>query len=96
MGRGALLLLLLFIINRVFYKVKERERYLIFRHVGLLEIHNKKFRMTKLPLKTVRQFIFDEVILSDSKIAKHEDEKIFSYLTQKVFWEYFIRLWCVL
>lgn len=91
-----MLLLLLFIINRVFYKVKERERYLIFRHVGFLEIHNKKFRMTKLPLKTVRQFIFDEVILSDSKIAKHEDEKIFSYLTQKVFWEYFIRLWCVL
>ncbi|XP_051858463.1 double-strand break repair protein MRE11 [Drosophila albomicans] len=35
------------------------------KHVGILEIYKTKFHLTPLPLKTVRPFVFDSVILTD-------------------------------
>lgn len=33
------------------------------KHVGLLQIHKKQFNMTPIPLKTVRPFIFRDLVL---------------------------------
>ncbi|KAH8306756.1 hypothetical protein KR044_012577, partial [Drosophila immigrans] len=35
------------------------------KHVGILEIYKTKFHLTPLPLKTVRPFIFESVVLAD-------------------------------
>ena len=56
----------------------------MFRHVGLLQIHNKAFRMKKLPLHTVRQFIFDDLMLSDTSLDPTQEEQVYDYLTEKV------------
>lgn len=36
------------------------------RHVALLEVHGKEYRLTPIPLRTVRPFVLDEVCLSDA------------------------------
>jgi len=54
------------------------------KHVGLLHVYQKTFKMEPLPLQTVRQFMFDNIVLSDTNLLSHEDEKVFSYLTEKV------------
>jgi hypothetical protein len=36
------------------------------RHVALMEVHGKDYRLTPIPLRTVRPFVLDEVILSDA------------------------------
>lgn len=41
------------------------------RHVALLEVHGKNHKLTPIPLRTVRPFVLDEVILSDAA----EDQK---------------------
>ncbi|KAI0692701.1 Mre11 DNA-binding presumed domain-containing protein [Cytidiella melzeri] len=41
------------------------------KHVALMEVHGKEYRLTPIPLRTVRPFIMDEVILSDAA----EDEE---------------------
>lgn len=33
------------------------------RHVGLLEVDGKDFRIDKIPLKTVRPFVMNDIIL---------------------------------
>ena len=35
------------------------------RHVALLQIQGKEFQLTPLPLRTVRPFIIEEIVLSD-------------------------------
>ena len=40
------------------------------KHVGILSISKKKFKLKPLPLKTVRPFVFDNVILKDHEIEK--------------------------
>uniref|UniRef100_A0A4W3IIB2 Double-strand break repair protein n=1 Tax=Callorhinchus milii TaxID=7868 RepID=A0A4W3IIB2_CALMI len=51
------------------------------KHIGLLQIKGKKMRMQKIPLKTVRQFHIEDIILRDhSAIFNPEDPKV----TQKI------------
>lgn len=38
----------------------------VFRHVALLEIQHNTFQLTPIPLRTVRPFVLDEVILSEA------------------------------
>ena len=38
----------------------------IHRHVALLEIQHNTFQLTPIPLRTVRPFVLDEVILSEA------------------------------
>lgn len=38
------------------------------KHVGLLQVNNKKFKLKKLKLNTVRPFVFDDLILSDHQM----------------------------
>ena len=35
------------------------------RHIGLLKVKGKKMNLQKLPLKTVRQFFIQDVVLAD-------------------------------
>lgn len=35
------------------------------KHVGILKVHQKKFRIDKLPLRTVRPFVFDILSLDE-------------------------------
>ena len=46
----------------------------IARHVGILSIQGSHFQITEIPLKTVRPFEMDEVVLTD--MAEVEDHKI--------------------
>ena len=42
------------------------------RHVGLLSIQGEQFQMAEMPLKTVRPFEMDEVVLTEmAQIDKH-------------------------
>nr|XP_033333877.1 double-strand break repair protein MRE11-like isoform X1 [Megalopta genalis]XP_033333878.1 double-strand break repair protein MRE11-like isoform X1 [Megalopta genalis] len=54
------------------------------KHVGLLSINGKKFKMKRLKLKTVRPFVFDNLILADEKIQNDHDvslsESVFNYV----------------
>ena len=54
------------------------------RHVGLLQIHEKKFNMTKLPLTTVRPFLIEELELATVPGIKNEPDVIEKILTDKV------------
>ena len=38
---------------------------LICRHVALLQIQGKEFQLTPLPLRTVRPFIIEDIVLSE-------------------------------
>ena len=58
-----------------------------YRKVGLLEIYGKQFRMKEIDLKTVRQFYMDNVVLSDTGINSHQEERVHDYLTEKVIFE---------
>ncbi|KAH9077950.1 Metallo-dependent phosphatase-like protein [Lactarius deliciosus] len=40
------------------------------RHVALLKIHGKEFEMTPIPLRTVRPFVMDEILLTE--VAEEE------------------------
>lgn len=35
------------------------------RHIGLLKVKGRKMNLTKIPLKTVRQFFIQDVVLAD-------------------------------
>jgi len=60
----------------------------IFRHAALLEIQNKEFRLTPIPLRSVRPFVIEEVILSeiadDSGLDLNDQMEITKYLRGKV------------
>jgi double-strand break repair protein MRE11 len=58
------------------------------KHIGLLEIVGNEFRVTPIPLTTVRPFVLDEVVLSDhldpSRIDGNDSDPIMEFLSQKV------------
>lgn len=68
----------------------------IFRHAALLEIQNKEFRLTPIPLRSVRPFVIEEVILSevadDSGLDLNDQMEITKYLRGKVHTICFARL----
>ena len=40
--------------------------------------------MQELELKTVRQFYMETIVLSETNLKEHEDEKVYDYLSEKV------------
>ena len=57
------------------------------KHVGLLKIHKKNFKLEPIPLRSVRQFTMENVILTDSNLIptdKNIEMKIEKYLATKV------------
>ncbi|XP_017881711.1 double-strand break repair protein MRE11 [Ceratina calcarata] len=44
------------------------------KHVGILKIHGQKFKIEKLPLKTVRPFVFDDLFLQEEEIIPEKNE----------------------
>lgn len=52
--------------------------------IGLLSVYKKTFKMEKIPLETVRQFMMDNIVLSETNLKEHEEEKLYSYLTERV------------
>ena len=56
----------------------------LFRHVGLLYIKGTTFKMEPIPLCTVRPFVLDTVVLSQTGIDPRQEEEVVSYLVEKV------------
>jgi double-strand break repair protein MRE11 len=60
----------------------------VLRHVALLEIQNKDFRMTPIPLRTVRPFVIEEIVLSEvaeeTGLDLNDQMEITKYLKGKV------------
>ena len=54
------------------------------RHVGLLKIREKDFKLEKIPLKTVRPFVIDEVVLSDTSLDPSSEDQLTAFLKEKV------------
>ena len=58
------------------------------KHVALLQIQGKDFELTPLPLKTVRPFVIDEVVLQDAAedegLNLNDQMEITKYLKGKV------------
>lgn len=57
------------------------------KHIGLLQIKGKNFKITKIPLTTVRQFYMEDVVLSETELdpADHDiNRKVEDYCVEKV------------
>ena len=57
------------------------------KHIGLLEIKGKDFKMTKIPLDTVRQFYHEDIILHETSLNPEDHnlaKKVEAYCTEKV------------
>lgn len=54
------------------------------RKIGLLQIKGQEFRMTPIPLETVRPFVYGEVILSKTQIDTVREDLVEKYLLDKV------------
>ena len=63
---------------------------LIERHCGILSIQGNQFQITEVPLKTVRPFVIEEVVLTEAaedprnKINLEERDSITAYLRSQV------------
>ena len=54
------------------------------KQVGLLSVYQKNFKIDPLPLQTVRQFMMDNIVLAETNLKPHEEEKLYHYLTESV------------
>ncbi len=57
------------------------------KHVGLLYINKKDFKLKKLPLKTVRPFYFEDVVLSETSLDPDDPDickKVEAFCVEKV------------
>ena len=57
---------------------------IFYRHVGILYIKDTEFRIDPIPLKTVRPFVMDTVVLSKTGIDIGDSAEVLSYLAEKV------------
>ncbi|XP_023225241.1 double-strand break repair protein MRE11-like [Centruroides sculpturatus] len=57
------------------------------KHVGLLQIHKRSFKMTKIPLQTVRQFYIEYISLNETGLDLEDSDitnKVITYCKEKV------------
>lgn len=63
------------------------------RHIGLLRVKGRKMNLEKIPLKTVRQFFIEDVVLADyhdlftpdtPQVTKKVEDLCFAKVTLKV------------
>lgn len=57
------------------------------KHIGLLHVKGKDFKMTKIPLETVRQFYMEDIMLSDTSLNPEDhnvNKQVEAYCTEKV------------
>ena len=54
------------------------------RHVGILEIRGKNFRLNKIPLQTVRPFYMQQIVLADADLDPTQEEQVQEFLQDKV------------
>lgn len=64
--------------------VKKYTKIITIRHVGVLRINGMKYKMEKIPLRTVRPFLMDDVILATENVDTDE-ESITNFLRHRVF-----------
>lgn len=55
------------------------------RHIALLEIYQEQFRLKPIPLKTIRPFILEDVVLSGEDLDPDDQEAVIQFLTEKVY-----------
>lgn len=57
------------------------------KHIGLLQIYKKSFKITKIPLQTVRQFYIEYILLSETGLDLEDSDisnKVVTYCKEKV------------
>ncbi len=55
------------------------------KHIGILEIHGDLFKFEKIPLKSIRPFVIDHIVLSNIKDIEPNDRRaVEDYVTEKV------------
>jgi len=54
------------------------------KQVGILSVYKKTFKIEPIPLQTVRQFMMDNIVLSETNLKDHEEDKLYIYLTERV------------
>ncbi|ELU06474.1 hypothetical protein CAPTEDRAFT_226161 [Capitella teleta] len=57
------------------------------KHVGILKIRGKEMKIEKIPLETVRQFYFEELVLQDTSLSPDDpkcEDKVEKYCEEKV------------
>jgi len=54
------------------------------RHVAILSVKGTDFRVEKIPLKTVRPYIFSTIDLTDSSIQPELEDEVMSYVSDQV------------
>ncbi|XP_033738738.1 double-strand break repair protein MRE11-like [Pecten maximus] len=57
------------------------------KHIGLLQIKGKNFKMTEIPLETVRPFYMEDVMLSDTSLNPQDHniaKKVEAFCSEKV------------
>ncbi|XP_074647490.1 double-strand break repair protein MRE11-like [Tubulanus polymorphus] len=57
------------------------------KHIGLLSVHKKRFKLKKIPLTTVRQFYIEDIVLSQTTLdptAKNAQKNLESYIKERV------------
>lgn len=57
------------------------------KHIGLLQVKGKNFKMTKIPLETVRQFYMEDIVLGDTSLNPHDHniaKKVEAFCSEKV------------
>ena len=54
------------------------------RHVAILSVKGTDFKVEKIPLKTVRPYIFTSIDLADSDIQPELEDDVMSYVSDQV------------
>ena len=54
------------------------------RHIGLLKIHKKEFKLEKIRLQTVRPLFFEKVVLSQTNLNPGSEDELTEFLKEKV------------
>jgi len=54
------------------------------RHVAVLSVKGTDFRVEKIPLKSVRPYIFSTIDLADSNIQPELEDEVMSYVSDQV------------
>ena len=58
--------------------------YHITRHVAILSVKETDFRVEKIPLKSVRPYIFSTIDLADSNIQPELEDEVMSHVSDEV------------
>lgn len=61
------------------------DTFICYRHVGILRLKGRKFSLEKIPLKTVRPFLIEDICLSKfSQLRPTDTQALQAFLSRKI------------